>query len=94
MVPCGNLFKQLINMTEAPFTNRELRKYFEDFRIDLKNIKEEIQVSRRSDNERFLAIEEDVMELKIKHENIGIKVAGMVFVATTVVAIIINRVLT
>jgi hypothetical protein len=78
---------------EQPFTNRELKKYFEDFRDDLRQIKEDIQLSRRLDNERFIALEKDITELKLKHENIGTKMAGIVFIITAVVGVIINRLL-
>jgi len=78
-------------MTDQPFTNRELKKYFEDFKCELALIREDIQVSRRLDNERFLSLEKDIVELKIKHENLGTKIAGIVFLISSVVGIIINR---
>ena len=78
-------------MSEAPFTNRELRAYFEDFKEDLRQIKEDMQISRKIDSERFLSIERDLVDLKLKHENIGTKVAGVVFIVASFVGIVINR---
>jgi type IV secretory pathway component VirB8 len=78
-------------MGDQPFTNRELKKYFEDFRNDLTEIKEDIQLARKVDNARFIALERDIIELKIKQENVGTKIAGIVFIVATAVGIIINR---
>jgi hypothetical protein len=78
-------------MSEQPFTNRELKAYFDDFKEDLRQIKEDMQVSRKVDNERFLSIERDLIDLKLKHENIGTKMAGIFFVIASFVGIIINK---
>lgn len=78
-------------MSEAPFTNRELKAYFDDFKEDLKQIKEDMQISRKIDSERFLSIERDLVDLKLKHENIGTKMAGIVFIVASFVGIVINR---
>jgi anti-anti-sigma regulatory factor len=78
-------------MSDEPFTNRELKKYFDDFKNDLVEIKEDIQLSRRLDNERFLKLEADVLELRIKQENMFVKISGVVFIATAGVSVLINR---
>jgi hypothetical protein len=75
------------------FSQGEIKRYFESFKEDLKEIKDDIKVARLEDQRRFLAIEKEITDMKVKHEGYNVKVAGIVFVVTTAVSVVIVSVM-
>jgi cytochrome b involved in lipid metabolism len=76
-------------MDKEPFTNRELKKYFDDFKEDLRQITSTIEINQNNNNERFLKLERDIIELKLKDESFAVKIAGAVFIVSAFVSAVI-----
>lgn len=98
---CGySVWYNMERMTEAPFTNRELKRYFDDFADRLRQTQEEtresnkllrdsIEASRREDNARFLEVEKGLIALQLKHENHTVKVGAVVFIVSAFVSALV-----
>lgn len=78
-------------MGEQPFSNREIKEYFHRFDDKLNTVISSLDKQERATQERFKTIEKDIVVLKIRTENIGVKVAAGVFFATVIVSVFINK---
>lgn len=74
-------------MAEPRFTNRELLAYFHRFDEKL----DSIVAQTTKTNGRVTKLEDEVDEVKIKSENLGVKVGTAVSVITVIISVAITQ---